>query len=59
MSKIGIESLGEHLLSDVAEVLKEANRAVHAALVAATLSAIVIAHGLSLSKNCPESRWPR
>jgi hypothetical protein len=32
MSKIGIENLGEHLLSDVADVIKEADRAVHAAL---------------------------
>lgn len=32
MSKIGIENLGGHLLSDVAGVIKEADRAVHAAL---------------------------
>ena len=32
MSKIGIENLGEHLLSDVADIVHEADRAVHAAL---------------------------
>ncbi len=32
MSKTGIENLGEHLLSDVAAVIKEADRVVHAAL---------------------------
>lgn len=32
MSKIGIENLGEHLLFEVAGVIKEADRAVHTAL---------------------------
>ena len=32
MSKIGIQNIGEHLLSDVAAVIKESDRAVHAAL---------------------------
>ncbi len=32
MSKIGIENLGEHLLSDVARAIEKTDRAVHAAL---------------------------
>ena len=32
MSKIGIESLGEHLLSDVARAIRETDRAMQSAL---------------------------
>ena len=32
MSKVGTESFGEHLLSDVARVMQDADRAVHAVL---------------------------